>query len=212
MKAIDRMLQKWRISMVRPYIAPGSRVLDIGCADGELFRSIGCIDEGVGIDPDLPPSAISSGRAMLLKGLFPHALPDDRPFDVIALLAVLEHVPPELQRELAFACATYLKPGGNLVITVPAPAVDAILVVLRGLRLIHGMALEQHYGYDPNQTPAIFAVPGMKLFQARRFQLGLNNLFVFKKTGDLVAMPLRSGGATEVTCQQGSNQTGRQLV
>jgi SAM-dependent methyltransferase len=205
MKAIDRMLQKWRISMVRPYIAPGSRVLDIGCADGELFRSIGCIGEGVGIDPDLHPSAISSGRAMLLRGLFPHALPDDRPFDVITLLAVLEHVPPELQGELALACASYLKPGGHLVITVPAPAVDAILVGLRWLRLIHGMALEQHYGYDPSQTPAIFAVPGMELLHARRFQLGLNNLFVFKKTGDLVALPLRCGRAMELTCHSASD-------
>jgi SAM-dependent methyltransferase len=195
--------------MLRPYIAPGSRVLDIGCADGELFRSIGNIGEGVGIDPDLPPTAVSCGRALLLRGFFPQALSDDRPFDVITLLAVLEHVPPEMQRELALACASHLKPGGHLVITVPAPAVDTILVVLRWLRLIHGMALEQHYGYDPGKTPAIFAVPGLELSQARRFQLGLNNLFVFKKTADSFEPPHRFGSAKELPCHSGSDPTGR---
>jgi SAM-dependent methyltransferase len=181
-KAIDRLLQRWRISKARPYATPGTRVLDIGCADGELFRLIPHIGEGVGLDPDLPTTAPRLPNAVLLKGLFPDALPDDRPFDVITLLAVLEHVPPDSQRTLAFECARFLKPGGHLVITVPSPAVDHILAVLRFLRLIHGMALEQHYGYDPRQTADLFAVGGLSLVKARRFQLGLNNQFVFQKT------------------------------
>jgi SAM-dependent methyltransferase len=184
MKLLDRLLQRWRIDKVRPYIAPGARVLDIGCADGELFRRINAVGEGVGIDPDLPALVQHCPKAVLLKGLYPQALPDDQPFDAITLLAVLEHVPPEQQRNLALTCAQHLKPGGHLLITVPSPSVDAILAVLQSLRLIHGMALEQHYGYDPRQTAAIFAVPGLELIEARKFQLGLNNLFVFRKTAD----------------------------
>jgi SAM-dependent methyltransferase len=184
MKAVDRLLQRWRIAKARPYVTPGARVLDIGCADGELFRRLAGVGEGVGIDPDLPsPSSIPG--VMLLKGLFPQALPDDRPFDVITLLAVLEHVPPDAQKALALECARYLKPGGHLVITVPSPFVDHILAMLHFCRLIHGMALEQHYGYDPRQTATLFAVGGLELIKARRFQLGLNNLFVFKKTAVL---------------------------
>jgi SAM-dependent methyltransferase len=187
MKPMDRLLQRWRIRTARPYIAAGSRVLDIGCADGELFRCIPHVVEGVGVDPDLPPSARPCRQAVLLRGFFPQALPDDRPFDVITLLAVLEHVPPEHQKALALACARHLKPGGHLIITVPCPFVDKILVVLRFLRLIHGMALEQHYGYDPRQTASLFAVPGMELIKARGFQAGLNNLFVFRKTARIAA-------------------------
>jgi SAM-dependent methyltransferase len=185
MKPMDRLLQRWRIRKARPYIAPGSRVLDIGCADGELFRRIPNVADGVGVDPDLPPTTRPSPQAVLLRGFFPQALPDDRPFDVITLLAVLEHVPPEHQKPLALACARHLKPGGHLIITVPCPFVDKILVVLRFLRLIHGMALDQHYGYDPRQTAALFAVPGMELIKARGFQVGLNNLFVFRKTAKI---------------------------
>jgi SAM-dependent methyltransferase len=135
----------------------------------------------VGVDPDLPQETLKLPNAILLKGIFPDVLPDERPFDVITLLAVLEHVPPQAQKDLALACARYLKPAGHLIITVPSPLVDHILKVLRFCRLIHGMALEQHYGYDPRRTATLFAVGGLELVRARRFQLGLNHLFVFQK-------------------------------
>jgi SAM-dependent methyltransferase len=191
MLPIDRMLQWWRISKARPYITPGARVLDIGCADGELFRRAPAINDGVGVDPDLPQPSVQLANAVLLKGLFPQALPDDRPFDVITLLAVLEHVPPEAQRLLAEQCARYLKPNGHLIITVPSPSVDGILTVLRFLRVIHGMALEQHYGFEPGQTPGLFEVGGMELVKATTFQWQLNNLFVFKKNATSAPLPAR---------------------
>jgi len=157
-------------------------LLDIGCADGAMFRLIPHIGEGVGVDPDLPPVTSVPANAKLLKGFFPQVLPDNRPFDVITLLAVLEHIPPESQKVFALDCTRFLKPQGYLVITVPSPFVDKILALLKLLRLIHGMALEQHFGYDPRQTGTLFAVAGLELVRARRFQLGLNYLFVFKKT------------------------------
>ncbi|HYV34645.1 MAG TPA: class I SAM-dependent methyltransferase [Gemmataceae bacterium] len=181
MKLIDRLLQRWRISKARAYVRPGARVLDIGCADGELFRRIPEVAEGVGVDPDLPESINPCPQTLFVKGLFPSALPDKRPFDVITMLAVLEHVPPDRQKTLAVDCGRHLKPGGYLIITVPAPAVDHILGLLRAVRLIDGMTLEQHYGYVPQNTPDIFAAGDLELVEHRRFQLGLNNLFVFKK-------------------------------
>ena len=63
------------------------------------------------------------------------------------MLAVLEHVQPAEQPVFAAACAKHLRPGGLLVVTTPAPAVDLILDVLTFLRLIDGMSLEQHYGF-----------------------------------------------------------------
>src|SRR5262245_14937041 len=97
MKFLDRLLQRWRIRKARPYITTGSRVLDVGCADGELFRCVPGLGEGVGVDPDLSEPFVALPHAVLLRGFFPQALPDDRPFDVITLLAVLEHVPPDRQ-------------------------------------------------------------------------------------------------------------------
>jgi hypothetical protein len=49
------------------------------------------------------------------------------------------------------------------------------------VRLIDGMSLEQHYGYDITQTPALFCSAGFTLLNAKKFQFGLNNLFVFEK-------------------------------
>ena len=184
MKSVDRLLQWWRNAKARPYIACGARVLDVGCGDGALFRQLKpLIGEGVGIDPTLRRS-VDREDYRLIAGWFPDDLPDERPFDVITMLAVLEHVPPARQPRLAQACRRLLKEGGYLVITVPAPSADHVLRLLQWMRLIDGMSLEQHYGFDPKTAPAIFCAEGLALVKFEKFQLGFNNLLVFKRTAE----------------------------
>ena len=181
MRPLDRLLQEWRLAKVAPYIARDSRVLDIGCGDGRLFRRFRSrIREGIGIDPDLREPS-DGGFYRLIPGVFPDHLPDGAaPFDVITMLAVLEHIPRERQRRLAEACAALLVPGGRLVITVPSPAVDRILHGLRRVPFFYeGRSLEQHYGFDVRDTPVIFSP--LTLLTAKKFQCGLNHLFVFQR-------------------------------
>ncbi len=178
----DRFLQRWRIAKARPYLPAGAEVLDIGCADGALFRQVPGLGRSVGIDPDLR-GITQVGSAALIGGTFPEALTDDSPFDAITLLAVLEHIPAVDQPRLAADVARFLKPGGHLIVTVPAPAVDHLTAVLRRLRLIHGMSLEEHSGFDVGKTEGLFVQVGLKLLKHQKFQLGLNNLFVFQKPG-----------------------------
>lgn len=181
MKPLDRLLQRWRIAKAAPYITPGVRVLDIGCADGALFRRYCAkIEAGIGIDPE-PDRFVDSGRWQLIAGRFPEDLSDSEPFDVITMLAVLEHIPRSEQPRVARHCARLLKNGGHLVVTVPSRAVDPIISVLTRLRLMEGTSLEQHYGFDPQSTPSLFSRHGLRLVAAERFELGLNNLFVFRK-------------------------------
>lgn len=181
MKRLDRILQRWRIAKVRPYIPSGARVLDIGCADGALFSQFRShIGEMVGIDPTLRRS-LELDRCKLISGQFPQNLPWAGPFDAITMLAVLEHIPSEQQRRWATECARLLRAGGCLVITTPSPAVDRILALLKFLGLIDGMSLEEHYGFDPRCIPSIFSAGKMELIKAEKFQFGLNNLFVFRK-------------------------------
>src|ERR1035441_700884 len=93
MRFIDRALQRWRIGKARPFIAAGFRVLDLGSADGALFQHVRTLDErSMGIDPSLK-AAVSVGGFTLLPGFFPRDMPVVAPFDVITLLAVLEHFP-----------------------------------------------------------------------------------------------------------------------
>jgi SAM-dependent methyltransferase len=179
-KTLDTLLQRWRIGKLRPWLPSGMRLLDVGTADGALFRAIPGLVDGVGIDPDLTAGAVPA-EVTLVRGNFPNDLPDKRPFDAIAMLAVLEHIPTEFQARLATDCFEYLRSGGLLLITVPGPRVDLILKVLRAARLIDGMSLEQHYGFEPRNTQPIFEAAGLRLEHRSTFQAGLNHLFVFRR-------------------------------
>jgi SAM-dependent methyltransferase len=186
MNAVDRFLQDWRIRRALPWIPDGARVLDVGCADGALFRRLGPhLGEGVGVDPDLE-SASSSGRFRLLPGAFPEALGattkaaanGDR-YDVVTFLAVLEHVPDDELDTWVEACRALLRTDGRVVATVPSPRVDTLLDVGIRLRLLHGMEAGQHHGSDPGGIVHAFRRAGFDVVESKRFQLGLNNLFVF---------------------------------
>lgn len=181
MKPLDRVLQRWRIKKVKTFVPKGSRLLDIGCADGLLYRMLRSqIVEYVGIDPILSDS-VNEGKFRLIAGSFPEDLPEMRPFDAITMLAVIEHLPRHLQRETAFACVQLLKQDGILILTTPSPFVDRLLDFLKGLRVLDGMSLDEHYGFDVKEVPLLFDFDELELLQHRRFQLGLNNLFLFQK-------------------------------
>ncbi len=181
MTVLDRVLQRWRIRKALPFIPAGARLLDIGSSDGTLFHiARSRIGGGLGIDPTLKSSQ-QMGAVQLIGGFFPNDMPAVEPFDVITMLAVLEHFPQSQYGQLKTGCAQYLKPGGHIVITVPSPTVDLILTWLKRLRLIHGMSLEEHHGYEVEQTGKIFAPSEFQLVRHEKFQLGLNNLFVFQR-------------------------------
>lgn len=179
---MDRWLRARRIARVKPWILAGSALLDIGCGDGELIRSLsGHIGQAMGIDPGLSQRVTGHGYE-LLPGRFPDDLPVDARFDVITMLAVLEHLPPDVQVHLADQFGRLLNPSGRIIITVPSPRVDDILHALLRLRLIAGIKAHEHYGFDPGLTVGLFPAPRYLVLRRSRFQLGLNNLFVFERT------------------------------
>jgi SAM-dependent methyltransferase len=184
-KALDRLLQRWRIGKAAEHLPPAARVLDVGCFDGSLFRQLGPrAVGGVGIDPALAGEPGTVDGAQLVRGTFPQDVPPGAgAFDAITMLAVVEHIAADVQQEWARACEQLLRPGGRLVITTPSPIVDRILDVLRAVRILDGMSLEEHYGFDPRLVPERFAVPGLRMVRTERFQLGLNHLFVFERVG-----------------------------
>ena len=158
MKRLDRILESWRIRIVAKYLNYGDEVLDIGCGNGEIFRQLSWLGSSVGIDPALTEDNLPAiPHTQFFSGMFPEALPEPMQFDAITLLAVLEHLPHAEQETLARNCADHLKPGGRLILTVPSPATDYVLLLLTTLRLMHGTSLHQHYGFDIRKTPEIFA-------------------------------------------------------
>jgi SAM-dependent methyltransferase len=183
MKAMDRWLQRWRIRQACRWVPSGARVVDVGAHRGELLAALGeRLNEGWGVEGTLE-TPVAGPRYRIEPGLFPEVAPEAAGWDVVTMLAVLEHVPPARQPALAAACARVLRPGGRVIVTVPSPRVDGILAVLRGLRLVHGMSLEEHFGFEPAAVPGVFAPPDFVLLRHERFQLGLNHLFVFVRSG-----------------------------
>lgn len=183
MKVLDRYLQKRRFKIAGKMMIPGSKLLDIGCSYCELFsfmkeKRI----HGYGIDQD---ANVSGGQlpenVVFIKSSFPSTLLNGNYFDYITALAVLEHIPSESLPDFSNACYDLLKPGGKLIITVPSPLVDYILSGLQFVGLVAAETLHQHYGFKVSETIPIFSRSNFKLVTHRRFQLGLNNLFVFEK-------------------------------
>ena len=157
-------------------------LLDVGCGDGALVRSLaGHIRHATGIEPSLD-APVSGDGYELLPGRFPDDLPTSGGFDAITMLAVVEHLPPEALAHLGHSFGRLLKPAGRVIITVPSPRVDDVLHVLMRLHLIAGIGAHEHHGFDPSLVPQLLPMPQFRLLEYSRFQLGLNNLFVFEKT------------------------------
>lgn len=178
MKQVDRVLQRWRFRMVRRNLPPASSVLDIGAHQGELFAYLGDrIGPSVGIEPSLERD-VQIGEHRLLAGGFPDRSPAG-PFDAATLLAVVEHMTDDQIDQVAKSLAELVRPGGSIIVTVPSPAVDKILDVLIALRVLDGMEAEEHHGFDVDVLASRWEACGLELRKRCRFQLGLNNLFVF---------------------------------
>jgi len=104
---------------IRP--APDARILEIGCGTGHnvpMLRGFGTVD-AVELDDDARAVASDRLGIAVAKAALPSldGLPEGQ-YDLIALLDVIEHV--EQDREGLASIRRRLRPGGRILITVPA--------------------------------------------------------------------------------------------
>ena len=99
---------------------PPCRILELGCGTGNVLQALGRFGEAVGVERD--PELRAVGRAAGLdvrKGALPDDVPvDDSWADAVLLLDVIEHLDDDHAGLRAARRA--LRPGGVMVITVPA--------------------------------------------------------------------------------------------
>jgi SAM-dependent methyltransferase len=103
------------------YVGAGKdlRILDVGCGAGNMGHHLRAYGQVVGVDSYAKPLAVARQRGLDVRQGSATSLPfADRSFDLVALLDTVEHVPDE---SAVFAeCRRVLKPGGKLLVTVPA--------------------------------------------------------------------------------------------
>lgn len=178
-KKLDRLLESMRFAKAMSHIARDTHLLDVGSGDGNFLRKLnGHVASAIGIDPILTVPVDFDGFH-LIPGHFPEDFVYSGKFDVITILATIEHIPIEKLTVVAEACWKYVKPDGKVIITVPHPIVDRILEILKSFRLINGLSLDEHYGFNPQELPTFFN--HWTLIKKERWQLGCNYLFVFEK-------------------------------
>ena len=103
-------------------LRPGYRVLEVGCGTGNVLRVLrqACTDGTVvGLELWFDGLRFAQQRSTgpLVQGDVRHC-PFGKPFDLIGMFDVLEHIPEE--RETLVALREALAPGGRLILTVPA--------------------------------------------------------------------------------------------
>jgi SAM-dependent methyltransferase len=118
---------RWRYELVARIVGERNggdpaafRILDAGCGTGQMLQHLGRFGRAVGIDtsPEALSFAASRGVDRLVRGSI-LALPfADAGFDCVLSLDVIEHV--DADEALLHHLAGVLKPGGRLVVTVPA--------------------------------------------------------------------------------------------
>ena len=98
---------------------PQRLVLDIGCGAGNMAHHLAHYGRVTGVDPNPKPLRVAQARGLDVREGSADALPfADASFGLVALLDTVEHVPNEAG---VFAeCLRVLRPGGHLLITVPA--------------------------------------------------------------------------------------------
>ena len=129
LKRIDRLIP----------IAPGDRVLEVGCGQGHLTKALA--DRGVdivGIDAN-PQAAEVAGNG-LVRHMMAEALEfEDETFDYIVSVHAIEHIPPleEALREMV----RVLAPGGRALFIYPAEPIMGLYAIPTSV-ILHGTPLK----------------------------------------------------------------------
>ena len=184
MERFTHYLRMTRLKKALPYIH--GKVLDVGCCTGSLIELLSDRAGYVGVD-------ISPRLVREVKEKYPECsvycldvqqemVPHDGPFDTIVALALIEHL--ESPREFLERYIPLLGEGSVIVLTTPTPTGERLHGILQVLRVANREIKDLHHSiFSPPELLRLVRSYGCEVVFSERFELGMNQIVVARKTG-----------------------------
>lgn len=157
------------------------RILDIGCGTFPYFLAHTSFAEKFAIDqiplPKDTASKLKIESYTLDLELRPRLPFEDRFFEAVTLLAVVEHLDPAHMAALFKEIYRVLKPGGMVVLTTPAAWSDGLLKFMARISLVSAEEIHEHaYAYTLPLIGWYFGQAGFEMTKVKfgYFELMLN--------------------------------------
>lgn len=169
---LGQFLEETRIKMALPHIR--GDVLDLGCGQGKLLEFLSPHQGYLGVDVDENMvrylRQTFPDRTFIQQDLERQELCITQKFDTVVMLAILEHLADP--QALFARMATWLKPGGAVVLTTPTPLGHRIHWIGARIGLFYREAADEHKAmYDQKSL--------LSLFQRHKFQMSHYKTFLF---------------------------------
>lgn len=181
---LSGFLERQRMKQAAPFVKPGNKVLDLACNEGALLAYLPRDIDYTGVD--ISARSVARARTTFSHQNFLVAdLVDDparwlnnRQFDIILMLAFLEHVQEPAQ--VVSAYVRYLAPQGLLIATTPSPHGRTLHDWGAKVRLFSRNAAQEHHTFlDRELLTEIARQAHVKLAFYRRFLFGFNQIACF---------------------------------
>jgi SAM-dependent methyltransferase len=152
------------------------RLLDIGCGNNQLVKKYGC--QSVGVDVyDF------GGGALIVQDTRQLPFKSDS-FQTVSLVASLGHIPKPIRRDVLREVWRVLSKDGILLITEISPWLGVIRHKLAWWDMDQkerGIKKEEDLGLTSRSVINQLEDIGFVFLRKKRFVLGLNKLYIFKK-------------------------------
>lgn len=159
-------VEQFRFAQVLPYIQ--GNLLDIGCGYNNLVRQYG---QGIGVDVHPWP-----GVDVLIDDSARLPFPNDA-FDTISIIAALNHIPN--RDAMLGEVRRMLRDNGHLVLTMIGPLTGYLAhIIFRQDEQLRGRMEGELKGMSSNQITDLLSRAGFEIIVHKRFELGLNHLYV----------------------------------
>ncbi len=203
---LTRFIQRHRhrvcpMELLVEQVAPGSRVLDVGCGGGLLVAHLAASGRAAsahGIDASGPAIQIARAMAQRLREFAPdvdvqfehrqvqEGLPEGE-FDAVCLIDVLHHVPAGAQERAFLDAASRVAPGGVLVYKDMGDGP----VWCSGMNRLHDLAMARQWiRYVPVERAEAWGdAAGLRLVRSEdvRMLWYAHELRVFRRDGGVEA-------------------------